>query len=89
MTTIEYLDRPPAGWFVLDVMPEHERDVMPCQRKRDWVALMIDADPDELKRNPCPWAYRRAREAWLRIPGKHRTRDAAWGRLQDMLATRH
>jgi hypothetical protein len=39
-TTIEYLDRPPAGLFVLDVMRRKAR-------KRDWVALMIDVPPDE------------------------------------------
>src|SRR5437879_2982683 len=38
MTKIEYLDRPPAGRFVLDVM-RRER------RAGDWSALMIDVDP--------------------------------------------
>jgi hypothetical protein len=38
--TIEYLDAPPPGWFVLDVMRERAR-------KRDWVALLIDVDPDD------------------------------------------
>jgi hypothetical protein len=79
MTTIEYLDRPPTGWFVLDVMR--------CQaRKRDWVALMIDIDPD------CPdWrdGSRRARNAFVRVPGKHRNKDAAWDAFQDLVATRH
>jgi len=36
------LDRPPAGWHVLDVMPKKSR------RQRDWVALMIDVHPDEV-----------------------------------------
>jgi hypothetical protein len=36
----EYLDHPPPGWFVLDVMKKESR-------KRDWVALMIDVDPDD------------------------------------------
>jgi hypothetical protein len=38
MTEIEYLDRPPAGWFVLEKV-----------RGRNWVALMIDVDPAALK----------------------------------------
>jgi hypothetical protein len=32
---------------------------------------------------------RTAHEAWVRIPGKHRNRDAAWDALEDMIATRH
>ena len=70
----EYLDKPPAGWFPLDVMRKEAR-------KRDWVALMIDVHPDE--------HYLTAREAWVRVPGKHRNRDAAWGALEDMIVTRH
>jgi hypothetical protein len=38
MTEIEYLDRPPAGWFVLEIMKV---------RGRNWVALMIDVDPKQ------------------------------------------
>jgi hypothetical protein len=76
MSNPTYLDRPPAGWFTLEVIKENAR-------KRDWVALMIDVHPDELKH------YRTAREAWVRVPGKHRNRDAAWDALQDMMATRH
>jgi hypothetical protein len=91
----EYLDRPPAGWFALDVMRKE-------RRKWDWVALMIDVHPDELKHCLCktafpyvhPNEYRpdgssTAREALVRILGKHRNRDAAWDALEDMLATRH
>src|SRR5438094_4585133 len=92
---IEYLDRPQAGWFALDVMREKAR-------KRDWVALMVDVDPDELKHCVCKIAFlyvhpneyrpdgsRTAREAWVRVPGKHKNKDAAWDALQDMMATRH
>jgi hypothetical protein len=91
----EYLDRPPAGWFAIDVMRKE------C-RKWDWVALMIDVHPDELKHCLCMTAFlyvrpseyrpdrsRTAREAWVRIPGKHRNKDAAWDALEDMIATRH
>jgi hypothetical protein len=77
MTAIEYLDRPPAGWFVLDVMRSGER-------KRDWVALMVDVHPDDLKNCTCNFLQR-----WLRVPGKHRNRDAAWDALQNMIGTRH
>ena len=34
------LDRPPAGWSLLDVMRKEGR-------KWDWVALMVDVDPDD------------------------------------------
>jgi hypothetical protein len=72
--TNEYPDRPPAGWFALDVMRTE-------WRKWDWVALMIDIHPDDLDRA--------ARHGWVRIPGKHRNKDAAWDALEDMIATRH
>jgi hypothetical protein len=91
----EYLDHPPAGFFVLDVMQKEERS-------RDWVALMVDVHPDDLKTCTCdfpalfyvnPKDYRpggrTAQQRWLRIPGKHRDRDAAWDALEDMIATRH
>jgi hypothetical protein len=75
-TAIEYLDRPPSGeWFVLNVMRTE-------WRKWDWLALMIDVHPDELK-------HRLYKSALVRIPGKHRNRDAAWDALENMLATRH
>jgi hypothetical protein len=44
MTDIDYLNEPPSGWFVLDIT---RRDENP--RGRDWTALMVDVDPDELK----------------------------------------
>lgn len=80
--TIEYLDQPPAGWFALDVMKGMD------SRKWDWVALMIDVHPDELKEYR-RYGSRSAQEAWLRIPGKHRNKKAAWKALRDMLKTRH
>jgi hypothetical protein len=36
-----------------------------------------------------PDGRRTAREAFVRIPGKHRNRDAAWDALEEILATRH
>jgi hypothetical protein len=96
MTAIETLDRPPVGdWFVLDVMRGKGG-------RSDWVALMIDVHPDDLKRCFCktaflyvhpsayrPEAGRTAREAWVRIPGKHRNRASAWNAFEDFTATRH
>ena len=46
MIAIEYLDSPPTGWFALDVMRKKAR-------KWDWVALMVDVDPDKLKHCLC------------------------------------
>jgi hypothetical protein len=70
------VDRPPPGWHVLDVMRITSR------RRLDWVALMISVHPDELQ-------YRRGWSAWVRVPGKHRSRDDAWDAFEEMLATRH
>ena len=76
---ITNLDRPPAGWFALDVMQKETGG-------RDWVALMVDVHPNEYR----PDGSRTAREAWVRVSGKHRTKDAAWDALDDMIAaTRH
>jgi hypothetical protein len=44
-------------------------------------------DPDDPKEDP--FLARRRRERWLRIPGKHKTREDAWRALQDAMATRH
>jgi hypothetical protein len=77
---IEYLDRPPPGWFALEVMRTKAR-------KWDWVALVVDVHPDDLQNN-----YDRGgkiRECWVRIPGRHRSRDAAWEAFEDMATTRH
>jgi hypothetical protein len=30
-----------------------------------------------------------AHQCWLRIHGKHRSRESAWRALQDMMASRH
>jgi hypothetical protein len=94
-TPIEYVDRVPADWFVLDV-------VRATSRKWDWTALMIDVDPDDLRHCACefpalfyvhPKEYRpgqrTARQCWFRIPGKHRNLDAAWTALEELIATRH
>jgi hypothetical protein len=80
MTAIEYLDQPPAGWFVIDVMQREGRG-----RRRDWAALAVDFDPDIHPNYPPPISH----SAWVRIPGKHRDRDAAWDALEGMMATRH
>jgi hypothetical protein len=96
MTAITYLDQPPPGWFALDVVKAEN------SRKREWVALIVDVHPDELKRCLCKIAFlyvhpneyrpdgsRTVREAWVRIPGKHRNREAAWAALEEMMPTRH
>jgi hypothetical protein len=88
----ETFDKPPAGWFALDVMKKQER-------KWDWVALMVDVDPGDLKNCICdfpaklyvpPDEYRpgerTARQCWVSVPGKHRNWKAAWGALHDMMA---
>ena len=93
--TVTYLDRPPPGWFVLDVMKVSSRG-------RNWAGLMIDVHPDDLKTCKSktaflyvhpneyrPHADRTAREAWVRVPGEHRDRDAAWDALEAIMATRH
>jgi hypothetical protein len=74
----EFLDRPLPGWFVLDVMRWQAR-------KSDWVALMIDFDPDDFRnRNRSP-----SGSCWVRIPGEHRDWESAWDALEDMMAMRH
>jgi hypothetical protein len=78
--TLAFLDRPPSGWFALDVM---RRD---RSGKWDWVALMVDVRPDQCLSEA---ALLTAREAWVSIPGKHRTRDTAWNALESMISTRH
>ena len=73
MTAIEYLDRPASGWFVLAVMRR-------VKRKWDWVAPMVDVDPDDATN---PFRHVR-RERGLLIPGKHRNLDAAWEAFENM-----
>jgi hypothetical protein len=81
MPAIETLDHCPDGdWWVLDVMRAKSR-------VWDWNALMIDVEPDDFReRRP---GSDKARSCWLRIPGKHRNRDAACAALEDLIATRH
>ncbi len=75
--TIEYIDRPPAGWFPLDVMRQKGRSL-------SWVALLIDMHPEDFRNSAC-----KCQQRGLRIPGKHKNRDAALDALQSMIATRH
>jgi hypothetical protein len=94
---IKYLDQPPPTgfWFVLDVVKRKEGS-------REWSALMVDVDPDDLKKCICDFpalfyvhpddyrpGFRVAHQCWVRIAGKHRGRSAAWNALEDMIATRH
>ena len=72
MYSRRYLDRLTPDWIVLDVMRA-------TSRKWNWVALMIDVDPDDLKNCICngpallyvhPQDYkpglREAHQAWFR-----------------------
>jgi hypothetical protein len=47
MSATEYLDRPPPGWFALNVAKAGDT------RKWDWVGFLVDVDPDELKHCQC------------------------------------
>jgi len=91
--TVEYLDRLEPGWFVLDVMQAKARE-------KNWLALMIDVDPDELKNCICdvPALFyvrpvdhvpgdRTVRQRWFRIPGRYRNKVIAREALQEMMAT--
>ena len=94
MIAIPTLDRPPPGWFALDVVREG--------RKWDWVALMVDVEPDELKHCACnfpalfyvhpkehsPVEGRTARQCLVVIPGKHRNAGAAWDAIRKAIAAR-
>ena len=53
------------------------------------VGVIID-EIDRLPRDQPPAdATRTAKEAWVRVPGKHRTQEAAWEVALAMLETRH
>ena len=88
------LDTPPAGWNVIDVMPTGS-----CRRAQEWVALMIDVPFDDLKHCLCrtAWLYvhpneyrpdgnKIAQQAYVRVPGKHRTHKAAWRAWEELVA---
>lgn len=77
----EFVVQPPAGWFVLDVLPKG--DEWEEGAEVEWAAIMIDIDPDDHRRG------REAQGCFVNIPGRHGDKDAAWEVLDDMLATRH
>lgn len=90
---VQYLDRPPAGWFVLDV-----KRLAP--RAWDWVALLMDVDPDDMQNSFCEFPARLyvqpkdyspgtrvARQCWVLVAGKHRSRNAALKALKAMSTT--
>jgi hypothetical protein len=91
---LKFLDSPPPGcWFALAVLRKDGR-------KWDWVALMVDVDPDDLENCEFPALFyvhpkdyrpegRIARQCWVLVPGKHRNEDAAWEAIQDLIETRH
>lgn len=89
---IETVSEPPSGWFVLDVMRQQKR-------KGNWAALMVDVDPNDLEFCACdfparfyvhpndyqPAEGRPARQCFVSIPGKHRSRKDAWKALHDLM----
>jgi hypothetical protein len=75
------------------VMPEKSRSWT-------WVALLVDVDPDDLKHYECDFpallyvdpeeyrpGFRKARQAYFRLPGKYRNKDRAWDALEEMMAS--
>ncbi len=76
------MSRPAANWLVYT-----RPDALGTTKSWHWVVLMTDVHPDELQRYyETRIAYQ---EAWVRIPGNHRTRDIAWGAMLEMMQTRH
>jgi hypothetical protein len=75
--SLQFLDLPPPGWFVLGVMKKDSRGW-------DWVALMVDVDPDEIRTKG-----RTFRECWVPVPGKHRNLVSALNAFEELSATRH
>jgi len=74
------LDRLPDGdWYVLSICKR-------TARGREWVALLIDVDPES---EDWPQGCRKSRECWFNIPGRHKDRDAAWQAMADACETRH
>ena len=65
----QYIDLPPAGWFPLDVMKAEKR-------KWDWVALMVDVHPDELKHCVCKTAFLYVHPRDYRPDGGRRAQEA-------------
>jgi hypothetical protein len=62
---------------------------------------MVDVDPDELKNCTCEFpalfyvhtndyrlGNRAAHQRWVRIEGKHKSRDAAYDAINEAMATR-
>jgi hypothetical protein len=95
MKMVQYLDQPPVGWFVLDIKRSGPR-------AWDWVALMIDIDPDEMQNCFCEFPARFyvhpndyspesriTRQCWVRVAGKHRNRGAARDALKAMMTMLH
>jgi hypothetical protein len=87
--TDTFLASAPQGrpWFILDVMRKGD-EARPFRRGRprnDWVALLIDVDPE---------LFRAGRESHpvqdcVLDLGRHKTRDDAWGHAEQLLMARH
>ena len=63
-------------WFIVDIMHKDDRGI-------DWVALLIDVDPDLFAQESCS-----CKQRWLEF-GHHLSRDQAQLKAEDLVATRH
>jgi hypothetical protein len=61
-------------WYVLDVMRQ-------SSRRRAWVAILIDTDPESWTRGQMPI---NTNSSWLFL-GKHQTRRRAWNCAERLL----
>jgi hypothetical protein len=88
----------------IDAISDQPRDVAVCRLwnvisgipirsasspRSDETALGRCGRPSKLGLRRRPEKAGRAREVWVRIPGKYRNRDSAWDALEDLMATRH
>jgi hypothetical protein len=85
---IERLDRPPIGWFVLAVLRTAR---MGLGRADDHLKNCTSNFPALFYVHPKEYrpGQRKVQQRWVRIPGKHRSRNSAWDALENMMATRH
>ena len=78
LPSVTIIDQAPAGWHILDVRRRTNSRTL-------WAAIMINVPAEE----HCSGQHPASSHVWVAVPGKHRTRDAAWDAFEDMLQTRH
>jgi hypothetical protein len=66
------------GWVAL-MLDVHPDELKHCLCKTAFLYVHPIRPPEGDYR---PDGGRRAQEAWVRVPGRHRTKDAAWDALQ-------